>query len=421
MKLLLTLLAKDLRRVRRNPWALVINLALPFVITALIGMAFGGSSSGSKMGAIKVAIVDEDDSPLSNFLRGAFQQGEAREFLQPRVVNRSEALTLIKENEVSAIVVLPKNLAVDYLLGKTGLRLELIKNPAQSFYPAIVEELLGVLVEGLSAISLNLGGELSTWTNVFRENQMPDFAKMSEIYARLDQRVKAVKGYLSPPLVIYEKETQAKEKEEEAQPMRDVFAFVLPGMGSMFLFFIADAMMRDLFRETRFRTLDRFRTIQDRLLTFIISKVVVSLVVSCASGFVLFFASSLIFQFQWSNFTGIAFILLGFAICASGLLGVCAAIARSEKRADVINIPVIIGLSFLGGAYFPAKNLPAFFRDHISPLLPNYWFIEGIRGLHFGTTDDWLAITLKLSAFGLVAMFIASALFRAQLLKGAKP
>ena len=421
MRVLPALLAKDLRRMRRNPWVLVINLTLPFVITAVMGLAFGGSSSAGKMAPIQVALVDEDDSPLSNFLSGAFQRGEAREFLQPRVVSREDALTLLKANEVSAAIILPKDFAAAYLTGETGLRIELVKNPSQSFYPAIVEELLGVLVEGLNALSLNLGSELSSWIDVFKEDEMPDFAKMSEIYARLDERVKAVKDYLSPPLVIYEKETRDARDQEEDQSMGDVFAFVLPGMASMFLLFIADALMRDIFRETRFRTLDRFRTLHDGLLPFIVSKVVFSLVVGCTSGFVLFFGSGLIFRFHWSHVAGISAIVIGFAFCASGLLSLCAAIARSERRADVMNITVIIGLSFLGGAYFPAKHLPAFFRDHISPMLPNYWFIEGIRGVQFGYADDWLWIAFKLAAFGLVTMVIGALLFRAQLLKGARP
>ena len=76
--------------------------------------------------------------------------------------------------------------------------------------------------------------------------------------------------------------------------------------------------------------------------------------------------------------------MLGYGICAAGLLALCAAIARNEKRAETINITIIIGMSFIGGAYFPAKNLPAFVSDYISPFMPNYWLIETIRGIHFG-------------------------------------
>ena len=44
--MLRVLLAKDLRRARRNPLPLVINILIPLVITALVGLTFGGKSDG---------------------------------------------------------------------------------------------------------------------------------------------------------------------------------------------------------------------------------------------------------------------------------------------------------------------------------------------------------------------------------------
>ncbi|HAV64460.1 MAG TPA: hypothetical protein DCY13_19090 [Verrucomicrobiales bacterium] len=422
MNTFLVLLWKDLLRQRRNPWALVINLALPFIITALIGFAFGGGSSAKGMGTIKLAIVDEDDSPLSNFLRGAFQQGDAKQFLQPVVLSREQALAQINDNQLSAAVILPANFAEDFLDGRGGLRIELIKNPAQSFHPAIVEELLGVLVEGLNALALNYGEDLATWVDVFKEGEMPDFLRLSQIYAKLDQRVNAVKDYLSPPLVTYGKETRKTSPEtgEERRPLAQVFAFMLPGMASMFLLFIADSSLRDLFREVKFRTLDRFRTMHDRLMTFILSKVAVTLVIVVLSGLVLFFVSAAIFQFRWQNAPGIAALLVAFSVAASGLLALLAAVAQSEKRAETVNMTVILGLSSLGGAFFPASSLPGFLHDHVSRHLPNYWFIEAVRDVHFNDAGIWLWPALKLAVLGVVFMFAAAALFRRQLLQGVK-
>lgn len=424
MNLLLTLLRKDFVRARRNPWVFAINLALPVLITALIAVAFGGSSSGGGMGTIKMAIVDEDESILSEFLRGAFQQGEAAEFIQPMLMSREDAMQAINDDEISAVMVLPKDFALDFLHGESGIRIELIKNPAQRFYPAIVEEMLGVLVEGLNAISINFSDDLEVWLDVFKEDELPDFLKMSQIYANLDVRAKALKDYLVPPLVTFGSETKiAGDEEEEGEkqePMAEVFAFILPGMASMFLLFIADASLRDIFREIKFRTFDRFRTMHHKLLVFISSKVISSLIIICLSGFILFFGSTLIFKFSWGHPLAIAALVFAYGICAAGLLALCAAISRTEKRAETINITIIIGMSFVGGAYFPAENLPGFVSENISPFLPNYWLIETIRGIHFGQTDDWIVPVLKLTLTGLVFMVAATMIFRSQLLKGVR-
>jgi len=63
MRTLAVLLWKDLRRALRNPLGWLILLAVPMVITALIGLSFGGSSQTGGLGRIRFALVDEDAGP----------------------------------------------------------------------------------------------------------------------------------------------------------------------------------------------------------------------------------------------------------------------------------------------------------------------------------------------------------------------
>src|SRR5256885_397382 len=144
------LLIKDLRRARHNPWPYVINLALPLCITGLIGLVFGPSSKGGGIGQIKLAVVDQDDSVLSRFLRGGMNQGDAKKYLSVSFLDRAESLKQINANQISAVLIIPKGFTQTYLRGDGPVAFELIKNPAQSFYPAIVEELVQVLVTALN-------------------------------------------------------------------------------------------------------------------------------------------------------------------------------------------------------------------------------------------------------------------------------
>src|SRR5918996_930416 len=113
-----TLLSKDLRRAWRNPWPYIIHLALPICITALIGLAFGGCSKTTSMARIKVAVVDEDDSIFSSFLRGAMNQGDAKKYLDLQFIAKAEAMAQINANEISAVLIIPQNFSSDYLSGK---------------------------------------------------------------------------------------------------------------------------------------------------------------------------------------------------------------------------------------------------------------------------------------------------------------
>ena len=71
------LLIKDLKRLRRNPWQVLIFLTIPIAVTGLIGLAFGPKADSSGLGRIQLGIVDEDESLLGSFLRSHSKAIEA--------------------------------------------------------------------------------------------------------------------------------------------------------------------------------------------------------------------------------------------------------------------------------------------------------------------------------------------------------
>src|SRR3989441_12427099 len=179
--MLWTLLIKDLKRARHNPWPYLLNLALPLCITALIGLVFGPSSKGGGLGQIKLAVVGDDDSVLSSLLRGAMNQGDFKKHLETRFLDREQALKQINENKISAVLIIPKGSTRSYLTGDQPVAFELIKNPAQSFYPAILEELLQVVVAGLNAVARNLRSDLPEWQKSIEQDGRPDRTRIAAL------------------------------------------------------------------------------------------------------------------------------------------------------------------------------------------------------------------------------------------------
>ena len=92
------LLAKDFARARRNPLPWVIFLLAPLCVAGIIGFAFGGGAKEQKISRIRFALVDEDDTIVSRFLRGGLNQGnlggERRSEvpLEPVLLERGPAL-----------------------------------------------------------------------------------------------------------------------------------------------------------------------------------------------------------------------------------------------------------------------------------------------------------------------------------------
>src|SRR2546427_3168943 len=142
---------------------------------------------------------------------------------------------LIKK--ISAVLIIPKGFTRTNVSGDELVAFELIKNPAQSFYPAILEELVQVAVTGLNAVARNLRSDLPAWKEVFEKKGRPDMKRIAELMVRVGDKFENAERYLFPPLVGYEASTQKKAQEQG--PALNIFAFLLPGMAVMILLFLA--------------------------------------------------------------------------------------------------------------------------------------------------------------------------------------
>jgi ABC-2 type transport system permease protein len=374
------LLKKDLLRLLRNPWGWILNLCLPLAISALIALAFGGGKQGPSVARIKVAVVDEDESVIGTVLKGGLSQGEAVKHVEPIVAtNRAEALQLIREDRVSAALIIPAHFTKDFVLGRSGLALEVIKNPSQRIYPAIIEQLAGTVVSILNAAGRNFHSELAS-VEAMLTNKV-DLLDISAALTRVGKRVEAAREYLNPPLVTCTKETIRSEpaKQENAGP--GVFAFVLPGMASAFLLFIADHSMRDLNRERRIHTFPRMMTLTTRARTFVAGKVVVAGLSVFFGSVILFAAGDLIFRIGWRHPGLLLIACAAYAVFCAGFTAALVSLVPNERQSERVNNMLLFALAFLGGSYIPANTLPSFMQHYICPLMPNFWFTECLRGL----------------------------------------
>lgn len=432
--MLRVLLAKDLRRAWRNPLPWLINLALPLCITGLIGLAFGGKSDSGALGRIRFAVVDEDDSVLTGFLRGAANQGEGGKFLEPVFLKREEALRQVNDNKISAVLIIPTNFTRHYLTGSEAVSLELIKNPAESIHPAVLEELLGATVTALNAVARNFQSEFPDWREVFEGRR--DYRQVSALIDRAGDKLQMAKKYVNPPLITYTKETRgddsgdgqpaatdsksaaaktsdSKGGKSKSEPSFNLFGYLLAGMTAMFLLFLASSGMGDLLRELRQRTFERYHTLQQNLLPFVVGKVVFTVVMLLLCSAVMLGGGTVIFRIQWQQPLALIVLTLGYAGFAAGLMAFLTALLPGERRGDAIYSIVGMALGLAGGCAFPPQNLPTFLREHITPLLPSFWYCDTVRSLEFGSgTVSWVFVSFKLAVVSAALIALAVFLFR---------
>jgi len=401
--MLRALLAKDLRRAWRNPLPWLINLVIPLVMTGLIGLVFGGKSDSGALGRIRFAVVDEDKSILSDFLRGSANQREGGKYLDPVFLDRDEAMHQVNANKISAVLIIPPHFTRNYLTGREPVSLELIKNPAESIHPAVLEELLGVVTTALNALARNFQPELRDWEAVV-ENKA-DYHQVSVLIDRDGKKLQTLKNYVDPPLVGYEKETPAGELKTggtKSGPSFNIFGYLLGGMSAMFLLFLANNGMTDLHRELRLRTFERYHTLRQQLLPFLASKVLFTVVLLLFGGAVMLGGGALIFRIHWPQPLWLAVIMLCYACFAACLMAVLVALMPDERRANVLNSIAGMALGLAGGCAFPAQQLPAFLRDHITPWLPTYWFARTLQN-----NAGWPAASLQLLLVSAVLIALA--------------
>jgi ABC-type multidrug transport system permease subunit len=427
--MLRVLLAKDLRRAWRNPLPWLINLIVPLAMTALIGLVFGGGSDSGAIGRIRFAVVDEDKSALSDMLRGSVNERDGGKYLEPVFMERADALREVNANKISAVLIIQTNFMRNYLTAHAPVSLELIKNPAESIHPAVLEELLGTVVTALNAISRNFNSEFPEWQAVFEGKE--DYHKVSFLIERAGDKLKSAKKFINPPLVNYEKEERSnetngvaaksgesdgkstKEKESKSSSANGIFAYLLIGLAAMFLLFLGNNAMTDLHRELRKRTFERYQTLHQQLWPFIVSKVVFTVVVLLLCSAVMLGGGGLIFRIHWPHMIPLLSLTLGYTCFVAALFATLVALVPDERRAGVLNNIAGMALGLVGGCAFPPQQLPAFLRKHVTPLLPSYWFVDALRNLECGSANaPWLFVSLKLIGISALLIGLAAILFR---------
>lgn len=416
------LLLKDLRRARRNPTPYLIHLAVPLVITALLGLVFGGSNgsgggTGGGLGRIRLVLVDEDATPLTGLFRGALNQGQAAERFEVTVRGRDDALRLVTNNQVAAALIIPTGFTRGYLLGQERVRWELVKNPAQQFHPAIVEEMMGLLTAGLNAVGRNLRPDLEEWRRVLDGGTPVTARAVGEALIHTGERVDVLRHRLVPLPVWYAEEAREKSSGTGSGgggfQVGNMFAYLLPGLMAMFMLFLAEVALRDLDREIGFRTFQRYATLPPGPFLFVLSKVVLAWAILAIGATVLLGGGSLLFGFRWRHPGTVAALALGLALFAGGFMAVTSSLLRSDGRAHPLGSVVAMLLALASGCTFPAQALPGFLRDHVTPRLPPAWFIEGVRASQFSDAlePSW-PVVLKLVILGLFLTAIAAGLLK---------
>jgi ABC-2 type transport system permease protein len=322
-------------------------------------------------------------------------------------------MEMLLDNQISAVVTIPEGWAEGLLRGEDIPPMDLVKNPAQSWHPAIVEEMMHVLTEGLNVLIRNAKPELTQLKEWIEKEDISDFEVIGKWLADIGTKIEAIREHLFPPSFRYEKGAkgtgEASASKGEGNTSIQIFAYFLPMISSMFLLFLADLAARDVFRESRAKTLQRFQTLHFGVFPFVVSKWMLGVALVWLGSLMLFVFGAFIFGISWKHPLGLMGIALSFAVCASGLMLLFTALIKSEKRSDAFSSMFIMGMSLLGGAFFQAESMPEWIQHGLMPWMPVHWYIQSVHSVEGMTQSGmvWESGVIRLCLCGLLSTLVA--------------
>ncbi len=435
---------KDLKRVVSDRKSLAISLVVPFLLTFIMGLSFGGGLFGKTGGisAIPVALVAGD---LPDMLKQPLADGLAETgFFQATWTDTAQASAWVKEGKVSAAVVLPPDFT-ERFFSYEEVAIEVWKDPASQLKAGIVEEVirrLVVLVQANEAAYVTLwpestdpeenqkledwaqkffaGDFADIWQRVRRGDQNSELETVGQVFLTgMDRQMALVKA-LEEGGITLSVDDKAPTGEGAAEGQVNLFNYFLPTFAVFFLMFSVAASCRDLHRERASGTLQRQLLAPLRPGSLLLGKWLAASGQGVLMLSVLFLAGGILYRVDLAAapLSLVAIVILC-STAASSVFMLLALLSPSEKYMDNLTTVVILVSAMLGGNMVPLENLPAWMTS-ISQFMFNYWanlsfqniLMEG-RGIG---SDPRPAVVLLGVSFGLLTLNLL--LFRWRVRRG---
>lgn len=395
--------AKDLRRIWSDRKAFFINLALPLLLTFIMGLSFGGGIFGdAQLSAIPLAVVGDG---IPDSFREQLGQGlEESGFFTVSWLDSLAAHDSVREGENAAALVISDDSFERFFTGEP-LVVHLWKDPNSPLKAGIVEQ---ILARGLAQLQAGEGAYRALWPedevsapqgpggmtweqffaggvvdvwNRWRDLGADPTLKTTgeELLQRVDRQFALTEALEAETIVleVHGKAGSAASEESEFNP----FDYFLPSLSVFFLMFGISAGIRDLHRERVNGTLQRQMLAPISPLQLLTGKWLAAVAQGIVQLLALFLAGSLLFGVNLGpDPLSLLAMVAAAASAAAGLFMFLALISPTEKIMDNLSTTVILVSALIGGNMIPLEAMPPW-ADAFGRWVFNYWANKGFAGV----------------------------------------
>jgi len=373
---LLTVALKDVKITVRDREALLILLAMPFIIIAILGLALGETFSGSpRLSKYDVAVVDKDKGELAKlFIDKTLKSDDLSRLLKVTEMTEDEARKLVSMGDLAAGIIIPKGFSEKIKRGEGG-KLEVIGDPGQKIRAAIVEGITRSFARRVSAVTIGV----KTPLNILVESKA---ISPLELPATTGLLTKEARSAVTKPFIRVQEETKAAERGLSA------IQYYSAGMAVMFILFSAMFGAVSLIDERHNMTLARLLTTPSRNSSILGGKLVGVFFIGILQFSALVLATRLMFGVQWGNsLPGLVVLVVSTVLASTGMSIFIAAAAKTTKAAAAMSQVLIQGMAALGGSMVPLQAFPDWLKN-ISQFTINYWAMNGFTQLMNGKSFE---------------------------------
>lgn len=369
---------KDLQILYRDPAALLMMLAAPFVLTLALG-AITGSFSRSSPGisGIPIILANQDAGELSAALVEAFAAPELGGLF---AVSASQDVPLarqqVEDDAVAALIIIPQGFSASLLPDPASGRMspaapvEIYTSPERPNSAMIIEAVAGEMINYLEAggVSSQVAVE-----NLLRSERLPADPQSIGVYsAQLSERMAAQAG--APPAILIRSASGVDVNEPT-----NYLGYLAPAMATFFLMYTVAQGGRSILLERDQSTLARMLTTPTRNAQVLGGKMLFVFLAGAIQVGILILASALLFSLRWGSLLGVLLLIISVSLAATGWGILLASLLKTSWQIGSIGSAMMLIFGLLGGTFIPITSLSEPVR-WIARITPNYW-----ANLGFGT------------------------------------
>lgn len=390
------LAVKDLLLIGRDKKALLTLIAMPLLLIAILGAAFGDMMKAGEDVTIKkfsLGVVNLDEGPLGKVLADEVFAKGLTEQIRVKYYEQDEMRKQIKDHKLSVGIIIGSDFTTSLMSGETA-KVPMITIPNPGIKGTIVKSVIEqfsqtIAVQSEAArLSFNQSNQvgmedLSSFQNV----------NMGEIEKQINQSL------------IHEKTV-----DKDTKPVGS-FQYYAAAMGVMFLLLTVVEGVAAIVLEKEQEVYKRLLVTRLSYANYLAGKMLGLIIICLVQAFVLIIGTKFIFGVDWGgSAAGIVLMTISFVISACGLGVLAGSFIKKEKTFNVAGMFGSQILAALGGSMAPIYIFPDWAVMWMK-ILPNGLALQTYLDLMSGAglSDVLLPIA---GSIGLGILFFAIGLVR---------